>query len=419
MFKREMHNFLMVTITTLLVTFLIYFFQLLSEFVKKINKYNGIIPDVLLIILIIVFAIVELLIVFIYERKDEFLDSLNLKRKLDKKRILISKIPIIFLTCLISFFIGLALGEEGPSVFLGSILGLVIGRLFNKNNEEFNLTVLGGSLGFSLAFLNPLAGIFKYYKSSNKLNKNEIIKEFIYLIYSFSISYLLLSLLKGNFKYTLYFDLSKFINGPVTLIFLILPFIMFIFSTIYKKIYRLLFLFLNKYKCLNYIFVSLIVLCISILIKIYIPYISGSGVDIISNFNNDLSLNTLLIFLIIRFIFVMLSFISKFKGGVVLPTLSFGFLIGKIIVVILNNYIIQIDDNDSLIIMIISSLLFYSFVFKEIFVGGSLIISFGNPLILFPPMIISFSIGYFLIKKLPIFSIQEFMNEKFSGMHML
>lgn len=419
MSKKKIYNFLTITITTLLVTFLIYFFQVLSEFVKKNNKFNGIIPNVLLIILVIAFAIIELFIVFIYERKDEFLDSLNLKRKLDKKRILISKIPIIFLTCLISFFIGFALGEEGPSVFLGSILGLVIGRLFNKNNEDFNLTILGGSLGFSLAFLNPLAGIFKYYKSSNKSNKKEIIKEFIYLIYSFGISYLLLSLLKGNFKYFLFFNLSKFINGPITLIFLILPFIIFIFSTIYKKIYRLLFLFLNKFKCINYVFVSLIVLCIAILLKIYLPYLSGSGADILSNYNKDFSLKTLLIFLFIRFIFVMLSFISKFKGGVVLPTLSFGFLIGKLIVLVMNNYIVSIDGNDSLIIMIISSLLFYSFVFKEIFVGGSLILSFGNPLILFPPMIISFSIGYFLIKKLPIFSIQEFMNEKFSGMHML
>ena len=422
MLKKDLFQILKDTIIAIIITLIIFLFQYLSHFTislySKINPNN----DSLLMIsiygiLMVVFSIIELVIVIYYEKKEDFLDHLTFDLKRVRKRNLIFKIFIVFLTCLLTFFIGLALGEEGPSVLLGSIIGLLIGRLFNKNEEEIKLTNLGASIGFALAFLNPVAGLFKFYKNNKGLKMN--IKEYLRAIYSLIISYLLLSLLKGQFLYNLYFNLEENIEGPICLIFLILPFIIFILTFIYKRICKLIRKIIKNNKFINYIVFPIILVVSSFLLRIYYPLLIGSGSNIISLSLLNLSISTLFIYLILRFIFVIFSFTSKFKGGVVLPTVSFGFLIGKIIATIISLYIYKISGNEELIIIIISGCLFYSFTFKEVFVGASLIFSFGNPLILLPPILISSAISYVLINKLPIYSLNDFLNDKFSQKLML
>ena len=417
MLKKDLFQILKDTIIAVIITLIIFLFQFLSHFTislySKINPNNN---SLLMIsiygILVVIFSIIELVIVIYYEKKEDFLDHLTFNLKKERKRNLIFKILVVFLTCLMSFFIGLALGEEGPSVLLGSIVGLLVGRIFNKDEEEIKLTNLGASIGFALAFLNPVAGLFKFYKNNQGLKVN--IREYLRTIYSLVISYLLLSLLKGQFVYNLYFNLTDYIEGPICLIFLVLPFIIFFISYIYDKIINLIRRLSKNKKIINFIIYPVILIVFSILLRIYYPILLGSGSNIISNSLMNLSISTLFLYLLIRFIFVIFSFTSKFKGGVVLPTVSFGFLVGKIITTLISLWIYKLSENEEIIIIIISGCLFYSFVFKEVFVGASLIFSFGNPLILLAPIVISSAISFVLIKKSPTLLVEKFLNEKFS-----
>lgn len=423
MLKKDLFQILKDTIIAVIITLIIYLFQFLSHFtISLYSKMNpGSEKSLLMIsiygILMIVFSIIELVIVIYYEKKEDFLDHLTINLKRVRKRNLIFKILVVFLTCLMSFFIGLALGEEGPSVLLGSIIGLLVGRIFNKNEEEIKLTNLGASIGFALAFLNPVAGLFKFYKNNKGLKVN--IREYLRAIYSLIISYLLLSLLKGKFLYSLYFSLTDYIEGPICLVFLILPFIIFLITYIYKRTCKLIRKIIKNNRIINFIIYPVILVVFSLLLRIYYPILIGSGSNIISSSLMNISISTLFLYLLLRFIFVMFSFTSKFKGGVVLPTVSFGFLVGKIITTLISLWIYKLSENEELIIIIISGCLFYSFTFKEIFVGASLIFSFGNPLILLPPILLSSAISYVLIKKLPIYSINDFLNDKFSQKLML
>ncbi len=416
MLKKDLLQILKDTIIAVIITLIIFLFQFLSHFTislySKINPNNSLLILSIYGILMVVFSLIELVIVMYYEKREDFLDHLTIDLKKVRKRNLVFKILVVFLTCLMSFFIGLALGEEGPSVLLGSIIGLLVGRIFNKNEEEVKLTNLGASIGYALAFLNPVAGLFKFYKNNKGISLN--LKEYLRAIYSLIISYLLLSLLKGQFLYTLYFNLTDYIEGPICLVFLVLPFIIFLCSYLYEQVIAVVRYLVKRKKIINYIIYPIVLVVFSILLRIYYPILLGSGSNIISSSLMNFSISTLFIYLIIRFVFVIFSFTSKFKGGVVLPTVSFGFLIGKIVTSLISLWIYKLSQNEELIIIIISGCLFYSFVFKEIFVGASLIFSFGNPLILLGPIVITSAISYVLLKKTPVYSIEKFLNEKFS-----
>ncbi len=419
-FKKDLIQILKDTVVLVIITLIIYSFQSLSHLVNNLNnlfKVDNVLYISLYSILVLVLSIIELVIVFFYEKKEDNLSSLSLRNKKTKKKFLLFKILIIFITCLISFFIGLALGEEGPSVLIGSIIGLIVGRIACKDEEEVKLTSLGGAIGFSLAFLNPVAGLLKYHKYNE--NNSKSIREYLRVIYSLVLSYGLLSLLKGDFHYFLYFDIDFKINTSVALIFLILPFIIFILSFIFKRSCKRINKLINKNKIVSYIIYPLVIVIISILLKIYYPSLKGSGSSIIDNILTITSLSSLLIYLLIRFIFLILSFTSKFKGGIVIPSVTLGFLIGRFIASFIDYYFLPLSNDELLAISIISGCLFYSFTFKELYVGASLIFSFGNPLVLLPPLIISISISYILFKKLPIYSINEFVDDKFSKKLML
>lgn len=71
-------------------------------------------------------------------------------------RILLAK----FVGGVLSIGSGLSLGREGPSVQLGSTVGLGFSRIFKRSHIEENYLVTGGSsAGLAAAFNAPLAGV--------------------------------------------------------------------------------------------------------------------------------------------------------------------------------------------------------------------------------------------------------------------
>ena len=113
----------------------------------------------------------------------------------------------VFLCCLISFLIGVPLGGEGPSVFIGALLaeGLF---LWSHNKEEILSEIeVGAGTGYATAFLNPLAGFFYFVEHSKKNRKK---KKLFKAGYVLLVSYFLMVLfrfLQGNgdpFHYSLF-----------------------------------------------------------------------------------------------------------------------------------------------------------------------------------------------------------------------
>ena len=99
---------------------------------------------------------------------------------------------LLFITInsLFAFFGGFLLGSEGPSVTIGSSIGMIGNKAFKDENK--NDVALFGSAGFACAFSSPLAGLCHLLEENKHLISWKFILKGIYVIaLSFIISYLI------------------------------------------------------------------------------------------------------------------------------------------------------------------------------------------------------------------------------------
>ncbi|MPL58289.1 H(+)/Cl(-) exchange transporter ClcA [bioreactor metagenome] len=244
----------------------------------------------------------------------------------------------------LSFFGGLSLGAEGPSVFLGTLIGNEIFNklnIFNSHLKKVILTV-GSAGGFVSALGTPLSAILFSIEENHTISiidlKN---KHTFYLIISIIIGglsaacivYLLCYLFNINF---ILLDVSGNIN--LNLNYIYIPIIIGVFigflSLIYNLIIKNFLIFFLKLKSNNYLSFLLITLAFTLSGFIGLLFIdtSGSGIDIIFHiFEFKYFLYALIFILIIKIFLIGFSTATGSTGGLFLPMLVVGALIGGII----------------------------------------------------------------------------------------
>ena len=232
-----------------------------------------------------------------------------------------------FVGGIISISAGLSLGREGPSIQIGACIAEGIGdRMGSSRTEKRILIASGASAGLAAAFNAPLAGamfameeIFKYFSPIILLSTmaSAITADFVSQII-FGMSPVLSFNLEGVIllnHYWLLFILGGILGSAGAFY----NYILLLTQKLYKKI-----------PLLN-IKTRLIVpfMCAGI-IGLYYPLALGSGSQIIEQLQVTSSLKFLLILLVIKFIFSMVSFGSGAPGGIFFPLLILGAIIGAI-----------------------------------------------------------------------------------------
>ncbi|HPX14057.1 MAG TPA: ClC family H(+)/Cl(-) exchange transporter [Treponemataceae bacterium] len=72
----------------------------------------------------------------------------------------LSELPLKFVSAILSIGAGLSLGREGPSVQMGGYIGKAMSRIGHRSPAELRyLMISGGAAGLSAAFNAPLAGV--------------------------------------------------------------------------------------------------------------------------------------------------------------------------------------------------------------------------------------------------------------------
>lgn len=247
------------------------------------------------------------------------------KISVDWLRILIYK----FLGGLISLSVGLSVGREGPSVQMGASIGEGLANKFVRRlhaKEEFLITA-GASAGLSAAFNSPLAGII--------FALEEVHRTFSPLVLLPAMS----ASLTADFVSKKFLGMESALNfnvlTPLPLhlywLLLLLGIITGIFGVIFcKGIY----LFQNLYGKLTKVptpFKIMIPFMITAIAVIISPALFGGGHEIIVNlaaYNSSIS--GLVILYLIKFFLLLICFGSGVPGGIFLPMLLLGSLIGKI-----------------------------------------------------------------------------------------
>ena len=249
-----------------------------------------------------------------------------LLRKLDMTwwRVLIFK----FIGGVFTIGAGLSLGREGPSVQLGAAVGQGISKLFKRVKiEEKYLITSGASAGLAAAFNAPLAGLM--------FALEEVHKNFSPLILLSALASALSAdfIVSGFFGLAPIFTIKNLSILPLKFYFyiIILGILVGALGVLFNKILLKTQDIYVEQKWLPKEMRIIVPLLISAILGIFLPQALGGGHAIISSlFTGKFSLTVLVILVIVIFLFTMACYGSGAPGGIFLPLLAIGALIGNV-----------------------------------------------------------------------------------------
>lgn len=301
-------------------------------------------------------------------------------------------VALTFLTCYISFALGLALGAENAMTILGGLIGYFFFRMTKIDRRKGFL--IGASMGFSVALSNPLVGVAIYIEAYEKKAK---FKNVLKVAFASLVAYSCYSLIVGSFHFGLYFeDVREYIKGVETSIFILIPLIVIFAGYIFSKgIFLIKKLFQNHIP--EYVDFAL-ALIISVALRFFYSRAIGTGESFFHSIGTFEPIISLLIYLLIRYGLIAYSFNSNFNGGMVIPTLAYGAALGKLMVLLTANFY-DFNQNQATLIVIVITLCFYAFVSGSYLTSFFLAISFVDIRYIIVPLTFSLTVTYIINKR--------------------
>lgn len=247
----------------------------------------------------------------------------------------VTSIVLLPFSALLSFLCGLPLGTEGPCVQMGTGVGDRVVRMFGKKKykgwRRYIMTG-GASAGFSLVTGAPISAII--------FSMEELHKRFSPLLFSVASISVLSSQITAHIlahfglRSMGLFHLKALPTLPIALFFL--PLILGIlcggcsvwFTKLYHKIDQLIRIKLGKLSVK--IKIPLIFVCIA-LIGFLVSESLGTGHELIEHlFERKYVWHLLIIVFLIRAVAMMVANTAGVTGGIFLPTLAFGAIVGAL-----------------------------------------------------------------------------------------
>lgn len=221
---------------------------------------------------------------------------------------------------------GLSLGREGPSIQLGANVGEAIGNKLGKGRLEKKILIAGGaSAGLAAAFNAPLAGVM--------FALEEIFKYFTPVILLSMMSAAVASdfISKQIFGMQPIFDLPVIESIPLSGYgyLILLGILLGVFGAIYNLV---LLRAKDLYKRLSFpTWVKIwIPFLLAILLGITMPQVLGGGHALFEEMNDHLVLTTMIMLLLVKFLFSVICFGSGIPGGIFFPLIVLGAGIGAV-----------------------------------------------------------------------------------------
>lgn len=246
------------------------------------------------------------------------------KIKMDPMPTLVSK----FFGGILGALSGLALGREGPSIQLGGIAAKLFSKKFHLSQlkERYFITA-GASAGLAAAFNAPIAGTLFALEETHKSFSHYFLIPCI--ISTLMANFLSFSILGMEPAFS--FPMVQMLPVSVIEIPIIIGLLGGIIGSLFNKglstTQRVLGgLKLPKYQLL------LIPIFLAIIIGLYNPLLLGGGHHMVEELaSNGFPIKSILLFLCIRMVFVWLSYGSGAQGGIFLPVLGLGALLGALV----------------------------------------------------------------------------------------
>ena len=225
---------------------------------------------------------------------------------------------------------GLSLGREGPSVQLGSYVGYGISKIFKRDTVERNyLLTSGSSAGLAGAFGAPLAGVtFSIEEIHKYLSGKLLICVFLSSIVSDFVG-------RRIFGVQTSFDIAIKYPLPINPYFQFFLYIIFgVIIAFFGKLFTVALIksqdIFAGVKLPREIKVSF-VMTLSFILCFILPEVTGGGHNLVESLvHSPATFYILIIIFILKLLFTTISYSTGFAGGIFLPMLVLGAIIGKI-----------------------------------------------------------------------------------------
>lgn len=244
-----------------------------------------------------------------------------------------------FISSLITFFVGVPLGNEGPSVMLGTSLGRGITDKCAKKNKAWDRYIMtgGATSGFAVATNAPISGIFFALEEAHqRFSPMIIMTACCSVMFGMVTSQVISSL--TNIDLTLFSSLQvNKLEISKIWVSLLMGIVMGLFSVLFSKMYTLSNIVVKKIKMHKFIKIMLIFLLTFLIGFISLDFI-GTGHDLIKNiFNIETTpiWYILILILLFRSIMTLLSNNEGITGGLFIPTLTLGAIVSCLVSLLL------------------------------------------------------------------------------------
>lgn len=247
----------------------------------------------------------------------------------------VTSIFVLPFAALLSFVCGLPLGTEGPCVQMGTGIGDATVRLFGgKKHAGWRRYIMtgGASAGFSLVTGAPVTAIV--------FSIEELHKRFSPLLFSVAaisvtasqLTAKLLSLF--NMAPTGLFHIGAL--SPLSMTLFFIPLLLgllcgtcsVLFTSLYHKIDKFMHNTLARISL--WVKIPLIFVCVALL-GFFISEILGSGHSLVEQlFDRELVWLLLVVIFLVRAVLMMIANTAGVTGGIFLPTLAFGAILGSL-----------------------------------------------------------------------------------------
>lgn len=308
--------------------------------------------------------------------------------------------------------LGLSLGREGPSVQLGAEIGLGVSKIFKRHDlEEKYLVTSGASAGLSAAFNAPLAGVVF---SLEELHRNFTPVILLCVMASSLVADFISKTFLGTnpafaFAEMKTIPLDKYFHLIILGIIAGVMGAIFNYSILkaqdsYKSVKKIK----TRYKAM---FPFLLVGILGFIL----PDMLGGGHALVEKLNTQsFTISILLLFIVVKLVFTAICYGSGVPGGIFLPLLVIGALIGKTYGVIATDYF-GTPEAYTVNFTILAMAAYFTAITRAPITGSILILEMTNSFDHLLGLIVVAIVAYVVVDLLNVKSIYDYLLERMLG----
>lgn len=292
---------------------------------------------------------------------------------------------------------GMSMGREGPSVQLGAELGRGIFDIFKrKDYDKKYLVTCGASAGLTAAFGAPFAGVVFAIEEIHKFMSPLLI------------TCVLIAAVCAEFvsKFFFGFGTSFDLKNVTTVYQLKYYFLLLIFSLIVTILGKLfsdgIVYFQELYSKIKIParIRPIIVVVVSIVLGLFFIDVTSGGHSLAEKIiHESFAYKTLIILFVLKFIFTLMCYGTGAPGGIFLPILVLGALVGKLYGMVVINIFNGLNSGYEVYFVILGMAAFLTAVVKSPLTGTILILEMTGSFAHFFPLVVT-CMATFLISEL-------------------